>query len=189
MGLVPKREVDHLMKIHLSLTLIFGALTSSFTLAQEKGSTDFYAYRPADIECVVVAAEKQRVPANVLLALSSIETGKNGQSVKNSNGTLDLGHFQINTIHWKANGTFANFPAITQTDATWRGCYNAELAAYLLRQVLSADNKQDFWTRAANYHSHTQKYNEIYKKKLIPLSVKWGEYLQKENMKVAISYK
>lgn len=171
------------------LSFIFSAVTSSFTLADDKGSADFYAYRPADINCVVVAAEKQKVPANVLLALSSIESGKNGQSVKNSNGSLDLGHFQINTIHWKANGTFANFPSITQTDAAWRGCYNAELAAYLLRQVLSADNNQDFWTRAANYHSHTPKYNEIYKKKLIPLAVKWGEYLQKENMKVAISYK
>lgn len=171
--------------------LIFcGALlTSSFIHAAEGDSKeDFYAYRPADVECVVVAAQKQGVPANVLLALSSIESGKNGQAVKNSNGSSDLGHFQINTIHWREKGTFAAYPSITQTDAMWRGCYNAELAAWLLKQAITEDTGQDFWTRAANYHSHTPKYNAIYRKKLIPLAVQWGEYLQREKIQLAISY-
>lgn len=173
-----------------STLLFFGILTlaSGFTLAEDKNGADFYAFRPADINCVVVAAQKQGVPANVLLALSSIESGKNGQSVKNSNGSSDLGHFQINTIHWKPKGTFAAYPTITQADAAWRGCYNAELAAYLLKQALDEKTGQDFWTRAANYHSRTPQYNAIYRKKLIPLAVQWGDYLKKENMKVAVSY-
>ncbi len=50
-------------------------------LAQE-----FYATKPATIECVVEAANRQGVPANVLLAISSIEYGRNGQLVKNKNG-------------------------------------------------------------------------------------------------------
>lgn len=150
---------------------------------------DFYAVRPADIECVVQAAQRQGVPANVLLAISSKESGKNGQSVSNSNGTFDLGHFQINTTHWGPKGVFASYPAITKSDVAWRGCYNAELAAWLLRQKLDERNGQDFWTRAANYHSRTKKFNDIYKKGLIPLAVKWGKYLeQQRHAQYVVSY-
>ena len=177
-----------MMRILTVSLLLVVTSTSSFTQAESKDTPDFYAYRPADIACVVVAAQKQGVPANVLLALSSIESGKNGQLVKNSNGSLDLGHFQINTIHWKPNGIFAAYPKITQKDVAWRGCYNAELAAYLLKKVLEDNSGQDFWTRAANYHSRTPKFNAIYRKKLIPLSVKWGDYLKQDNIKIAVSY-
>lgn len=186
--MVPDTQVDCVMT---KILIVFGGalLTSSFTHAADVASQDdFYAYRPADVKCVVVAAQKQGVPANVLLALSSIESGKNGQAVKNSNGSSDLGHFQINTIHWRENGTFAAYPGIRKSDAMWRGCYNAELAAWLLKQAIDENTGQDFWTRAANYHSHTPKYNAIYRKKLIPLAVQWGEYLQKEKIQLAISY-
>ena len=150
---------------------------------------DFYAVRPADIGCVVEAAQRQGVPANVLLAISSKESGKNGQSVSNSNGTFDLGHFQINTTHWGAKGVFASYPGITKSDVAWRGCYNAELAAWLLRQKLDEQNGQDFWTRAANYHSRTRKFNDIYKKDLIPLAVKWGQYLERQrHARYVVSY-
>lgn len=150
-------------------------------------SDNFYAPGPATIDCVILAANKQRVPANVLLALASIESGKNGQYVRNKNGSLDIGHFQINTIHWKANGRFAQFPAITKQDVAWRGCYNAELAAWLLRQHIEEPTGQDFWTRAANYHSKTPKYNAAYRSKLIPLAVRWGDWLQQRYNHVSVS--
>lgn len=175
----------------LSIIIMTSVGTSSFSAHAEEPMPikDFYAVRPADVECVIEAAKKQFVPANVLLAIHSKEYGKNGQiSAKNSNGSVDLGHFQINTIHWKKGGSFA-LTSIKQEDVTWRGCYNAELAAYLLRQVLYAKNNQDFWTRAANYHSHTPKFNTIYKKDLIPLSIKWGKYLEQRYSTASISYR
>lgn len=138
---------------------------------------NFYSEKPATIECVVEAANKQGVPANILLAISSIESGKNGQLVKNKNGSVDIGHFQINTIHWGPNGVFTKHN-IKKDDVRWRGCYNAELAAWLLRQSLDEKNRQDFWVRAANYHSKTPSKNAVYRKKLIPLSVQWGQYLE-----------
>ncbi|MCX2889470.1 MULTISPECIES: transglycosylase SLT domain-containing protein [unclassified Pseudomonas] len=157
--------------------------------AMQALADDFYAVRPADIDCVVQAAQRQGVPANVLLAISSKESGKNGQSVSNRNGTFDLGHFQINTTHWGPKGVFAAYPAITKSDVAWRGCYNAELAAWLLRQKLDENNGQDFWTRAANYHSRTRKFNDIYKKDLIPLAVKWGKYLERQrHARLVVSY-
>jgi hypothetical protein len=178
--------MDHLsmMRNRLQWPVALLALWSAQALAD-----DFYAVRPADIDCVVQAAQRQGVPANVLLAISSKESGKNGQSVSNSNGTFDLGHFQINTTHWGPKGVFASYPAITKSDVAWRGCYNAELAAWLLRQKLAENNGQDFWTRAANYHSRTRKYNDIYKKDLIPLAVKWGKYLERQRHdRLVVSY-
>lgn len=151
-------------------------------------ANDFYSYRSASIDCVIEAARKQNVPANVLLALASIESGKNGQYVGNENGSRDIGHFQINTIHWGAKGKFAKYPSITKEDVAWRGCYNAELAAWLLRDAIEEKTGQDYWTRAANYHSKTKKYNTVYRSKLIPLAKQWGDWLQRRYDQVSVSY-
>jgi hypothetical protein len=136
---------------------------------------DFYAFRPATVECVIQAAMKQHVPANVLLALASIEGGKNGQVVHNTNGTDDISHFQVNTATFRRE---LQPYGVTMRDLQWRGCYNAEVAAYLLGKRLREPGSQDFWTRAANYHSKTPKYNAIYRKKLVALSTEWARWLQ-----------
>jgi hypothetical protein len=146
-----------------------------------------HSIRPADINCVIQAAQRQQVPANLLLAIASIEGGKNGQYVGNENGTQDIGHFQLNTTHWQRNGIFARFD-ISQEDVAWRGCYNAELAAWLLRQHLQAASDQDYWTKAANYHSKTPKFNRIYRSKLIPLAVRWGDWLRLQYFDSIVQY-
>lgn len=141
---------------------------------------------PADIPCVIQAALRQGVPANVLLALASVEGGKNGQFVRNTNGTDDVGHFQLNTMHFDSQaGVFRH---ISKTDAAWRGCYNAELAAWFLRQRLESPSGGDYWTRVANYHSATPKFNATYRGKLIPLAARWGRWLQ-ANYQTTVSYK
>lgn len=130
---------------------------------------------PATIECVVAAAQRHQVPANVLLAIASQEAGKNGQYVENKNGSQDIGHFQLNTIHWAEHGDLVG---IEQEDAAWRGCFNAELAAWVLQQRL-AEAGQDFWTRAANYHSRTPEFNARYRESLIRWSQRWGAWLRR----------
>lgn len=161
--------------------------------SEDKRQLSFYDYRPADIDCVIEAAAKQGVPSNVLLALASIEGGKNGQLVKNTDGSLDIGHFQINTIHWKKGkkrrGVFADYPQITPTEVAWRGCYNAELAAWMVKQKINESNGQNFWTRVANYHSYTPSVNAVYKSKLIPLAIQWGDWLRNRySTSVSVSY-
>jgi hypothetical protein len=153
-----------------------------------KADDGFYGRHPATIECVVEAANKQDVPANVLLAFASIESGKNGQLVVNKNGTIDISHFQINSSNWLPGGAFAHYPSITKDDVQWRGCYNAELAAWLLHKHLTEDTDTDFWTRAANYHSRTPEYNAVYRGKLIPLSIRWGKWLQQRVPHALVSY-
>jgi hypothetical protein len=146
---------------------------------------DFFREGPATIACVVRAAAHQQVPSNVLLALASVEGGKNRQAVRNSNGSYDLGHFQINTIHL---GRFSGF-GISRYDIQNRGCYNALLAAWMLREKLSENNDQDFWTRAANYHSKTPVYNRRYRAKLVKMAEKWGHWLSKEYNAVTVTFK
>ncbi len=133
-----------------------------------------HAFGPATVECVVQAAVKQSVPANVLLAIASIEGGKNGQQVGNGNGTRDMSHFQINTSTYRAE--LAPF-GVQMHDVQWRGCYNAELAAFLLRKRLS-EKGSDFWIKAANYHSKTPRFNLIYRQKLVVLSTQWAAWLE-----------
>lgn len=150
---------------------------------------DFYAYRPATVECVIQAAAKRQVPANVLLGLASIEHGKNGQIVRNkSNDSYDISHFQINSNTFKSE---LEPYGIKLSDVQWRGCYNAELAAFLLSKRLNEARyqHQDFWTRAANYHSKTPKFNAIYRAKLVKLSTEWANWLTHNNSDVQITYK
>lgn len=139
------------------------------------GVDPLYRLGPADIPCVIDAAMRQGVPANVLLAIASVEGGKNGQYVRNTNGSDDLGHFQVNTIHFSKGALFGQ---VRKEDAAWRGCYNAELAARLLRQKLDATGSQDYWVRVANYHSATPRFNAAYRARLVPLVVRWGRWLQ-----------
>ena len=147
---------------------------------------DFYAFRPATVECVIEAANKQAVPANLLLALASIEGGKNGQMVVNTNGTRDVSHFQINTATFQAE--LAPY-GVSLNDLQWRGCYNAEVAAFLLKKRLSEKGNTDFWVKAANYHSRTPRFNAIYRKKLVALSTEWARWLQKNYTSVNITYR
>lgn len=153
-----------------------------------KASDDFYGRHPATIECVIEAANKQDVPANILLAIASQEAGKNGQLVVNKNGSIDISHFQINTSNWNRGGAFARYPAITKEAVQWRGCYNAELAAWLLHKHLTEDSNPDFWTRVANYHSKTPSLNATYRSALIPLAIRWGKWLQQRVPHALVSY-
>jgi hypothetical protein len=173
-----------------SFILLVPLLTCVAHASVSSSSSSFYDIKPATIDCVITAAQKQGIPANVLLALSSLESGKNGQFVKNTNGSLDLGHFQINTTQWDRDGLFAGRIDISPFDVAFRGCYNAELAAWIVKQHINEKTGQDYWTRIANYHSKTKQFNELYKEKLIPLVVEWGQWLQRnEKMKVAVVYK
>jgi hypothetical protein len=132
-------------------------------------------YKPATIECVVQAASFQGIPPAVLLAIGSMENGKNGQAVVNTNGTYDLGHMQINTSTYKYE--IAKY-GVSMEEVRWNGCRNVEVAAYLLKKRLKENPHQDFWTRVANYHSKTPVYNMRYKSKLVPLAQRWDTWLK-----------
>lgn len=125
------------------------------------------------IVCSISAAVKYEVPANIVLAVAEKESGKPGQWVKNSNGTHDVGPMQFNTSYL---GDLARY-GITANDVAAAGCYSFDLAAWRLRQHIRND-KGDLWTKAANYHSRTPKYNQVYRADLIVKAVKWADWLE-----------
>ena len=122
--------------------------------------------------CSISAAVKYELPANIVLAVAEKEAGRPGQWVKNTNGTHDVGPMQFNTLYL---GDLARY-GITADDTAASGCYSFDLAAWRLRQHLRKD-KGDLWTRAANYHSRTPRYNAVYRADLMSRAVKWADWL------------
>ena len=137
------------------------------------GALDLPPQHHERIVCAISASVKYKVPANIMLAIAEKEGGKPGQLVRNTNGTYDVGYMQFNTSYLR---TLAKY-GITARDVAASGCYSFDLAAWRVRQHLLND-KGDIWTRAANYHSRTPKYNTIYRKDLIRKAAKWGNWLE-----------
>lgn len=124
------------------------------------------------VVCSISAAVKYEVPANIVLAVAEKEGGRPGQRVRNSNGTHDVGPMQFNTAYL---GDLEKY-GITADDVAASGCYSFDLAAWRLRNHILHDSG-DIWTRTANYHSRTPKYNAIYRADLMQKAVKWADWL------------
>lgn len=124
------------------------------------------------VVCSISAAAKYKVPANIVLAVAEKEAGKPGQWVRNANGTHDVGPMQFNTAYL---GDLARY-GITAKHVAAAGCYAFDLAAWRLRLHIKND-AGDLWTRAANYHSRTYRYNVVYRADLMKKAVKWADWL------------
>jgi hypothetical protein len=59
------------------------------------------------------------------------------------------------------------------------GIYPYQLAAWRLRGHLTKD-EGDIWTRAANYHSRTPKYNARYRYQIMRKALRWNQWLGKQ---------
>ncbi len=125
------------------------------------------------VVCSIIAAIKYEIPANILLAIAEKEGGKPGQWVVNINGTHDVGAMQFNTAYLNDLSKFG----IAAEHVAQSGCYAYDLAAWRVRQHINND-QGDIWTRAANYHSRTPKYNSKYRDDLIIRAIRWGDWLE-----------
>lgn len=124
------------------------------------------------ISCSLSAAAKYEVPTAMLLAVADKEGGRPGLVVRNKNGTSDIGTMQFNTAYI---ATLAPYGIRTEHVAL-AGCYPFELAAWRIRGHLVHD-AGDVWTRAANYHSRTPQYNNVYRSGLIIKARQWNNWL------------
>lgn len=127
--------------------------------------------------CAIGAGLSYEVPVNIVLAVAEQEAGKPGQWVKNSNGTYDVGAMQFNTAYLQELRRYG----ITPEAVSQPGCYSYQLAAWRLRGHLKND-QGDIWTRAANYHSRTPRYNARYRRKLISRANDWYQWLGRQFM-------
>ncbi|URL58451.1 conjugal transfer protein TrbN [Luteibacter flocculans] len=124
------------------------------------------------VACSLGAALAYDIPANILLAVAEKEGGKPGQWVRNENGTFDVGALQFNTAYLRELSRFG----ITPKDVAAPGCYPFLLAAWRIRGHLRND-EGDVWTRAANYHSRTPRFNARYRADLIRRATRWTTWL------------
>jgi hypothetical protein len=125
------------------------------------------------VVCSISAAVKYEVPANIVLAVAEIEGGRPGQWKRNDNGTDDVGPMQFNTAYLRELTRYG----ITANDVARAGCYSFDLAAWRLRMHIKHDGG-DLWTRAANYHSRTPRYNAIYRSDIIRRAATWAKWLE-----------
>lgn len=162
-----------MIKQAILLSALIG-LTHQAMAASLAAPSNFPVGKPT-FTCVAQAAKDHNVPFVILLGVNSIERGNTSQNVGNSNGTLDTGAFQINSIHFPR----ARELGASHADLSSRGCYNAQFAALLLNEAINQPKKQhlDLYTRAAGYHSWTPKYNTIYRTKLVRYTAEWQRWL------------
>lgn len=108
-------------------------------------------------QAIQEAAAAYQVDARVLKAIAHLESsgGKFTGPKVNRNGTVDLGAFQINSVHW------ATTCSMYKVD-TLRG--NALCAARLLKQHKKFKDVDPYWV--GRYHSKTQSKKQSYAKKL-----------------------
>jgi hypothetical protein len=125
------------------------------------------------VVCSISASVKYEVPANIVLAIAEKEGGRPSQWKRNDNGTADVGPMQFNTIYLRELARYG----ITANDVARAGCYSFDLAAWRLRMHIKRDDG-DLWTRAANYHSRTPRYNAIYRADLVRRAAKWANWLE-----------
>lgn len=108
------------------------------------------AYPPMTMQCVVSAAAEYSLPRTLVVAILATEGGHVGAVRRNTNGTLDHGPMQINTV--EAKELFAY--GISQQQLIWDGCVNARAGARILRKRIN-EARGNFWKGVAAYHSKT----------------------------------
>ena len=114
--------------------------------------------------CVITAAANQGVAADLMLAVRSVERGRPGKSVGNTDGTADFNEPGLNskTIEdlkrkgWDVNRMLND------------GCYAMNAASFWMRSKLLDVHMSDapLLARAARYNSKTPQYNMQYQQRL-----------------------
>ena len=123
-------------------------------------------------DCIVAAAQAHDFPAALIVILLKVEGGRIGRVSQNSNGTVDIGPMQVNTI-WV--GRMARRWRTTEPQAYLAlrddFCANVEGGSWILRQALD-ESKGDLWNGVGIYHSHTPELKTVYLRKILEQALK-----------------
>lgn len=123
------------------------------------------------VGCLQAAASIYRLPVAAELILLRVEGGSVGAVTRNSNGTVDIGPMQVNTVwvptvarHWNADGAAA-YAALRDSF-----CANVEAGSWILRQAID-EAHGDFWEGVGLYHSHDPGYKADYLRKVLKVAL------------------
>lgn len=117
------------------------------------------AFHGVPLDCINQAAVKYHVPATMIISVMQTEGGRNGDAIKNKNGTVDLGVMQVNSS-WLSILKKYN---LTLTSLRYDACLNVEVGTWILAQQMA---RAEGWRGVGNYHSNTFKYNQKYVEKV-----------------------
>ncbi len=115
--------------------------------------------------CALAAARHYHVHEQLFLAVLATEGGRVGQTVRNRDGSYDMGPAQINSIHLPELARLG----ITRDQVVNDGCLNLQIGAWILARALdgqSPSNPGEFWRRVGNYNSATPTHNVTYQAKV-----------------------
>jgi len=116
-------------------------------------------FHDVPLECINYSATTFQVPASIIVSVIKTEGGWNGATIKNKNGSYDLGVMQINTI-WLS--TLKKY-GITKENLQNNPCTNVHVGTWILSKGLS---KSADWKGVGNYHSATPQHNKRYREKV-----------------------
>ncbi|MFC5550198.1 lytic transglycosylase domain-containing protein [Massilia aerilata] len=113
-------------------------------------------YETARADCFDDAAQYHQVNPWILRAIAAQETGFKPNTVaRNSNNTIDLGMFGVNSVHLAELAQYG----VSQADLM-DGCKAAFIAGWHLgKQVRKFGNS---WVAVGSYHSTTPRYRDEY---------------------------
>lgn len=110
----------------------------------------------APLHCINAAAQQERVPAKLIIAVLNVERGRVGMARPDKNGTSDLGPAQINTSWWP---TLYHY-GVTPEQVRYNACVNVKVAAWILATDIA--NGSNLLKGLGDYHSHTVTLNQTY---------------------------
>lgn len=125
---------------------------------------------PITSQCMERFSKYFRIPEVVLRTFIKTESGYPGHIRSNTDGSYDVGPMQINSIHWPE--LYEKFD-ISPVDIRFNGCMNLMVGARFLRSKIDESGTENItdwnslFTKLANYHSKTEKYNSKYKEKWV----------------------
>ncbi len=111
---------------------------------------------PLTLACVADAARNAGLPLFALIGILAAEGGRTGEALGNTNGTWDMGPFQLNTVH--INELSAR--GMTAEQILRDGCVNARAAAWILQREYRRTG--DIWQAIGRYHSGTPRRRDAY---------------------------
>lgn len=124
---------------------------------------------PAKADCFDDAASYQSVNPYVLRAIAWHESKGDPTAVhRNSNGSIDVGELQINSVHFPKLATWGITPS-----ALMDRCTNIYVAAWRLRTMM--EKYGNTWEAIGAYHSETPQHRDKYARAIQQILASWGQ--------------
>ncbi len=152
----------------LRACLIAGCVSlGGHSFASELASPPLTMKEKPETRCVVHAAEFHKVNPWILRAIIQVESGFNPKAYnRNSNGTVDIGMGQINSIHFRELGKYGIAP-----NHLMDSCVATYVSAWHLAKQIKVHGNT--WFGVAAYHSTSSCFNSRYQGLLWNQLVKW----------------